>query len=133
MKNLSKDFPILSKKIDNNRLIYFDNAATSQKPQAVIDALTTFYTEHNNNIHRSVHAFGEETTILYENARKKVAAFINADPNEIIFTRGTTEGINLVASTWAAEHIQKDDEIILTQMEHHSNLILFPNYRFFCL
>ena len=123
MQNLRKDFPILSKKVNGNQLVYLDNAATSQKPQAVIDSLTNFYTHHNNNIHRAVYAFGEETTTLYEQARANVAAFINAKPEEIIFTSGTTESINLVASTWAHEHIKKGDEIIITQMEHHSNMI----------
>jgi cysteine desulfurase / selenocysteine lyase len=123
MKNLRSDFPMLHKKIDGNPLIYLDNAATSQKPQAVIDALTNFYTEHNSNIHRAIYALGEETTTLYENARKKVAEFINADPREIIFTKGTTESINFVASTWAQQHIEKGDEILISQMEHHSNMI----------
>ena len=123
MKSKNSDFPILSKKINGQQLIYLDNAATTQKPHAVIAALSTFYSEQNNNIHRSVHAFGEETTMLYEHARAKVASFINADVDEIIFTQGTTEGINLVASTWADEHIKEGDEIILTQMEHHSNLV----------
>lgn len=123
MKNLRSDFPILTKKINGKPLLYFDNAATSQKPQAVIDALVNFYTEHNSNISRSVYAFGEETTTLYEHARATVAHFINANPEDIIFTKGTTEGINFVASTWAAQHIKKDDRILVSQMEHHSNLI----------
>jgi cysteine desulfurase/selenocysteine lyase len=123
MKLLRKDFPILNQKINGHPLIYFDNAATSQKPQAVIDALTKFYSQQNNNIHRSIYSFGEQTTTLYENARRIVADFINAEPEEIVFTKGTTEGINFVASTWAADHLKKEDEILLTEMEHHSNLI----------
>lgn len=123
MKKLRSDFPILHKKIDGHQLIYLDNAATSQKPKAVIDALTHFYTEHNSNIHRAIYTLGEETTTLYEKARETVAQFINADPSEIIFTGGTTESINLVASTWAAQHLKKDDEILISQMEHHSNMI----------
>ena len=123
MKTLRKDFPILKQKINDHKLIYFDNAATSQKPQQVIDTLTKFYAEQNSNIHRSINAFGEQATTLYENARRTVADFINADQEEIIFTKGTTEGINFIASTWAAQHLKKDDEILLTQMEHHSNLI----------
>ncbi len=123
MKNLRQDFPILNKKIDGKPLIYLDNAATSQKPQSVIDAITNFYTEHNSNIHRAIYALGEETTTLYEHARLKVAQFINAEIDEIIFTKGTTEGINLVASTWATQHIKKGDEILISQMEHHSNMI----------
>ncbi len=123
MNNWRNDFPIFSHLYKGKQLIYFDSAATSQKPQMVIDAITKFYTEQNSNIHRGIYAFGEEVTTLYENARAKVAAFINAEPDEIIFTKGTTEGINFVASTWAAQHIGTDDEILLTQMEHHSNLI----------
>lgn len=123
MKNIRKDFPILSKKVDGHQLVYLDNAATSQKPQSVIDAITNFYTEHNSNIHRAIYTLGEETTTLYEQARAKVAQFINADPSEIIFTKGTTESINLVASTWAQQHIAKGDEILISQMEHHSNMI----------
>ena len=123
MKQIRKDFPILSKKINGKPLIYLDNAATSQKPQHVINSLTKFYSEQNNNIHRAVYSLGEETTSLYESARAKVALFINAHADEIIFTKGTTEGINLVAQTWAHEHIVTGDEIVLTQMEHHSNLV----------
>jgi cysteine desulfurase / selenocysteine lyase len=123
VKKLRSDFPILHKKIDGLPLIYLDSAATSQKPQVVIDALTNFYTEHNSNIHRAIYTLGEETTTLYEKAREKVAQFINADPSEIIFTKGTTESINLVASTWAQQHIKKGDQILISQMEHHSNMI----------
>ncbi len=123
MRDIRKDFPILEKKINNHQLVYLDNAATSQKPQAVIDAVSNFYAHNNANIHRSVYEFGEEVTTLYENARAKVAQFIKADPNEVIFTAGTTAGINLVASSWAHEHIKQGDEILISQMEHHSNMI----------
>lgn len=123
MKDLRSDFPLLSKKINGQELIYLDSAATSQKPQSVIDAITNFYTEHNSNIHRAIYALGEETTTLYEKAREKVAQFLNAHPSEIIFTKGTTESINLVASTWAQQHIKKGDEILISQMEHHSNML----------
>jgi cysteine desulfurase/selenocysteine lyase len=121
--NIRKDFPLLKKKIDGKDLIYFDNAATSQKPQAVIDAITTFYTQHNNNIHRGVYQSAEETTAMYEDARKTVASFINAHPEEIVFTKGTTEGINFVVHAWAAHHLQAGDEIVISELEHHSNLI----------
>ncbi len=118
-----KDFPILKQSVQGNALIYFDNAATSQKPQAVIDSQTIFYKKYNNNIHRSIYASGEKTTQLYEKARTTVAAFINAQPEEVVFTKGTTEGINFIASTWAADIITAGNEIVITQMEHHSNLL----------
>lgn len=121
--NIRKDFPLLKKKIDGKDLIYFDNAATSQKPQAVIDAMTSFYTQHNNNIHRGVYQSAEETTVMYEDARKAVASFINAHAHEIIFTKGTTEGINFVARAWAAHNLKAGDEIVLSELEHHSNII----------
>lgn len=117
------DFPFLQHAIDGKPLIYFDSAATSQKPQTVIDTLTDFYTRHNSNIARAVYPLAERTTQLYEDARATVAEFINADAQEVVFTKGTTEGINFIASTWAADHIKKGDEILLTQMEHHSNMI----------
>lgn len=121
--NIRNDFPLLKKKINGNELIYFDNAATSQKPQAVIDALTSFYTEHNNNIHRGIYQTAEETTQLYESARKTVAHFINAHPQEIVFTKGTTEGINFVAQAWGTHQLNPGDEIVLSELEHHSNII----------
>jgi cysteine desulfurase/selenocysteine lyase len=117
------DFPILSTQINGHPLIYLDSAATSQKPQQVLDALTNFYTQHNANVHRAVYHLGEDATQLYENARETVANFINAQPEEIIFTKGTTESINFVAATWAAQHLKTGDEIVLTELEHHSNLI----------
>jgi len=124
MKNLRNDFPILKEKLNGHPLIYFDNAATTQKPQQVIDALVQFYTKHNANIDRSVHVFGERATSMYEAVRQQVADFIGArDASEIIFTRGTTESINFIAATWAREHIAPGDEILLSELEHHSNLV----------
>ncbi|CAN5168271.1 cysteine desulfurase SufS [soil metagenome] len=123
MKDIKKDFPLLNTKINNRDLIYFDNAATSQKPQAVIDALSHYYAAQNSTIHRAVYAFGEQATTLYEKSRATVAAFINADVDEVVFTKGATESINAVANGWALENIKKDDEILLTQMEHHANLL----------
>jgi cysteine desulfurase/selenocysteine lyase len=117
------DFPILSRKINGHRLVYLDNAATTQKPLQVINAVRDFYLKHNANIHRSVHTLGEEATELYENAREKVASFINANRDEIIFTRGTTESINLVRFAWATKNLKRGDTILLTLMEHHSNIV----------
>lgn len=123
MKDIKKDFPLLNKKINNRSLIYFDNAATSQKPRQVIDAVTHFYESQNSTIHRAVYAFGEQATTLYEQARNTVAEFINADVHEIVFTKGATESINAVATGWALDHLKHGDEILLTQMEHHANLL----------
>jgi cysteine desulfurase/selenocysteine lyase len=121
---IRKDFPILERKVHGVPLVYLDNAATSQKPRQVIDALVYYYENTNANIHRAVHTLGEEATAAYEGAREKVRAFINAPSTEsIIFTRNTTEAINLVAYSWGRANIKEGDEILLTQMEHHSNLI----------
>jgi len=121
---IRKDFPILDRKVYGKPLVYFDNAATSQKPRQVIDALVRYYENSNANIHRAVHCLGEEATTAYEEAREKVARFINAPSSEcVIFTRNTTEAINLVSYTWARQNIHEGDEILLTRMEHHSNLI----------
>ncbi len=121
---IRKDFPILERKVYGKPLVYLDNAATSQKPRRVIDALVNYYENYNANIHRAVHCLGEEATAAYEEARAKVAKFINApSPECIIFTRNTTESINLVAYTWGRANVHEGDEILLTQMEHHSNLI----------
>ena len=129
MMNLSKirqDFPILQTKVGKNQninLIYLDNAASSQKPQSVIEAITRYYSESNANVHRGIHTLGERATSLYEEARNKVRRFINApNTHEIIFTRGTTESINLVASS-LCQTFQENDEIIFTEMEHHSNIV----------
>ncbi|RMD96024.1 MAG: cysteine desulfurase [Calditrichaeota bacterium] len=127
MKDLSKyrkDFPILKQRIRGKPLVYLDNAATSQKPQQVLETLQTYYTEYNSNVHRGLHTLSERATYEYEKAREKVARFIHApESKEIIFTRNTTESINLVAYTWARENLRAGDAILLTEMEHHSNLI----------
>lgn len=117
------EFPILKRKIDGKRLIYLDNAATTQKPSKVIDAMTLFYINHNSNINRGIHTLSEESTTMYELARNKVAHFINALPEETIFTSGTTESINFVAQTWARNNLEEGDEILLTIMEHHANIV----------
>ena len=118
------DFPILAEQVHERPLVYLDNAATSQKPQAVIDALQAYYETYNANIHRGLHALSERATAEYEDARARVSSFINAaHPHEVIFTRGTTEAINLVARGWGDENVSEGDEILLTEMEHHSNLV----------
>jgi cysteine desulfurase/selenocysteine lyase len=118
------DFPILHQQVHNKPLIYFDNAATSQKPLAVLEALQHYYSHDNANVHRGVHTLSSRATDAYEGARDKVAAFINAaSRQEIVFTRNATEAINLVAYAWGMTTLQPGDEIILTVMEHHSNLI----------
>src|SRR2546428_2643915 len=121
---IRKAFPILERKVYGKPLVYLDNAATSQKPRQVIEALVRYYETYNANIHRALHALGEEATAAYEEAREKVARFINApSPECVIFTRNTTEAINLVSYTWGRANIHEGDEILLTEMEHHSNLI----------
>ena len=118
------DFPILARKIHNKPLVYLDNAATTQKPQAVIDALIYYYTAQNSNIQRGVHTLSEEATASYEESRATVQRFLNAaDIREIIFVRGATEGINLVAQTWGRANIRSGDEIVISAMEHHSNIV----------
>jgi cysteine desulfurase/selenocysteine lyase len=117
-------FPILGRMVKDKPLIYFDNAATSQKPLCVIDAITDYYTNYNANIHRGIHSLAEEATLAYEDTRHAVKQFIGAAyAEEIIFTRGTTEGINLVAYTWGRQNIRAGDEIIISGMEHHSNIV----------
>ena len=124
VERLRADFPILSQRVRGKPLVYLDNAATSQKPRAVIEAVTRFYSTENANIHRGVHFLSERATLAYDAVRAQVAAFINAAaPSEIIFTRGTTEGINLVANSWARGALRPGDEILLTGMEHHSNIV----------
>jgi len=119
-----EDFPILKRTIYNRPLIYFDNAATTQKPQQVINALLNYYVQFNSNIHRGVHGLSQQATALFEEARQTVREYINAPSNqEIIFTRGTTESINLVASSFGKIFIHEDDEILITEMEHHSNIV----------
>jgi cysteine desulfurase / selenocysteine lyase len=118
------DFPILARKIHNKPLVYLDNAATTQKPQAVVDSLIYYYTAQNSNIHRGVHTLSEEATASYEESRATVQRFLNAaDTREIIFVRGATEGINLVAQTWGRANIRSGDEIVISAMEHHSNIV----------
>jgi cysteine desulfurase/selenocysteine lyase len=124
VQKVRADFPILSRKIRGKPLVYLDNAATTQKPQAVIDALIRYYTAENANIHRGVHTLSEEATESYEQARADVQRFLNAaDAREIIFVRGATEGINLVAQTWGRANIRSGDEIVISGMEHHSNIV----------
>ncbi|HEV2330362.1 MAG TPA: cysteine desulfurase [Verrucomicrobiae bacterium] len=122
--SLRKDFPILDQQVHGKPLIYFDNAATSQKPRAVIDALVHYYERDNANVHRGIHELSNRSTAAFEEARGRAARFINAkSADEIIFTRGTTEGINLVANAWGAKNLKAGDVILLTEMEHHSNLV----------
>jgi cysteine desulfurase / selenocysteine lyase len=121
---IRKDFPILSREMRGRPLIYLDSANTSQKPRQVIEAVSGFYERHNANIHRAVYELGEEATALYEGAREKVAAFIGAaDPRSIVFNRGTTESVNLVAHAWGRRVLTAGDEVVLTEMEHHSNIV----------
>ncbi|MBI4025488.1 MAG: cysteine desulfurase [Verrucomicrobia bacterium] len=118
------DFPILDQKVHGHPLVYLDNAATSQKPRAVLDVLRRYYEHDNSNVHRGVHELSNRATAAYEAARERAARFINAaDADEIVFTRGATEGINLVAQAWGGRHVKSGDHILLTEMEHHSNLV----------
>ncbi len=122
--SIRQQFPILQRQVKGKPLVYLDNAATTQKPQSVIDALTGYYTGYNANIHRGIHTLAEEATAAFEAARDTAQRFINAaEREEIIFTRGTTEGINLVANTWGRQNIHAGDEIIISGMEHHSNIV----------
>jgi cysteine desulfurase/selenocysteine lyase len=121
---IREEFPILTKTVNGKPLIYFDNGATAQKPKQVIDAITNYYTNQNSNIHRGVHTLSREITIAYEEARKTIQKHLNAEhAHEIIFTKGTTESINLVAHCFGKINIEAGDEIIITQMEHHSNIV----------
>jgi cysteine desulfurase/selenocysteine lyase len=118
------EFPILNQEVNGHPLVYLDNAATTQKPRAVTAALDRFYERDNANVHRGLHALSMRATDGYEGARSRVARFVNAaEPEEIIFTRGTTESLNLVASSWGGANLKKGDVILLTEMEHHSNLV----------
>jgi cysteine desulfurase/selenocysteine lyase len=124
IKSIREQFPILQVKVHNKPLVYLDNAATSQKPRSVIEALKNYYESYNANIHRGAHYLAAKATEIYEQTRQKVAEFLNAkSSDEIIFTRGTTEGINLVASTFGRKFINEGDEIIISTMEHHSNIV----------
>jgi cysteine desulfurase/selenocysteine lyase len=121
---IREDFPILKRKVNGNPLIYFDNAATSQKPRQVIEAIKDFYENHNANVHRAVHTLSQEATELYENAHEEVARFIGAKGmEETVFVRGTTEAINLVAYAWGLHNLKRGDEITVSLMEHHSNIV----------
>lgn len=117
------DFPILDRKVHGKPLVYLDNSATSQKPRAVLDALEDYYTRLNANVHRGLHTLSEEATNAYEAARERVARFINAPARSLVFVRNTTEGINLVASAWGRKNVGTGDEILLSVMEHHSNIV----------
>jgi cysteine desulfurase/selenocysteine lyase len=124
VEQVRKDFPILTRKIRDKPLIYFDTAASAQRPLAVIEAVDNFYREHNANVHRGVHTLSQEATDLYEGGRQKLVEFINAHSRrEVIFTRGTTESINLVAQSFLRPKLQPGDEILITYMEHHSNIV----------
>ena len=121
---LRADFPILDQQVHGHPLVYFDNAATSQKPRAVIDALVRYYERDNANVHRGIHELSNRSTNAFEAARERTRKFLNArSTEEIIFTRGTTEGINLIANAWGGKFIKADDLILLTEMEHHSNIV----------
>lgn len=123
-RDLRSDFPALHQDVHGKPLVYLDNAATAQKPRAVIETLSRFYERDNANVHRGLHALSNRATEAYEGARTRVARFINAaDPAEIIFTRGTTESINLVAASWGGANLNRGDVILLTEMEHHSNMV----------
>lgn len=124
VERIRADFPILSRTVHGKALVYLDNAATSQKPRQVIDAMSAVYLEHNANIHRGVYEFSERTTALFEGAREKVAKLINApQTREVIFCRNATEGLNLIMHTWGREHIGAGDVIVTTVLEHHSNFV----------
>lgn len=121
---IRQDFPILRRVVNDYPLIYFDNAATTQKPRQVIDAEVDFYEQHNANVHRAVHTLSLESTDLYEKSRETVTKFINAkEPAEVVFVRGTTEAINLVAYSWGLSNLGKGDEVLVSLMEHHSNIV----------
>ena len=127
VSEIRKDFPILSSIINNKKLVYLDNAATSQKPYSVINKLTDYYKTMNSNVHRGVHTLSGKATDEFEEARVKVAKFINAPNyeklNPIIWTRNTTESINIVSMTWGNDNLEENDEVVVSAMEHHSNLI----------
>ncbi|MCG8649065.1 MAG: SufS family cysteine desulfurase, partial [Pirellulales bacterium] len=124
IEDVRRDFPILAREVHGHPLVYLDNAATTQKPQAVIDTIVDYYTSTNANVHRGVHRLSVDATRLLDNARFKVKSFLNAgEVTEIVFIRGATEGINLVASTLGPQLVGADDEVLITEMEHHSNIV----------
>lgn len=121
---IHRDFPVLDQSVHGHPLIYFDNAATSQKPRQVIDALVRYYTRDNANVHRGIHELSNRATAAFEGARRRVAEFLHAPAAEsIVFTRGTTEAINLVARSWGAANLKRGDRVLLTEMEHHGNIV----------
>ena len=122
-QTIRKDFPVLDRQVHGRRLLYLDSAATSQKPQSVIDAMSRFYEERNANVHRGVHALAEEATEAYESARAKVARFVGADPRGIVFTKNATESFNLLAYSWARTRLGEGDILLSTEMEHHANIV----------
>jgi cysteine desulfurase / selenocysteine lyase len=124
VQQIRQDFPVLTRQINGKPLVYLDNAATSQKPEIVLKAMDDFQRQHNANVHRGIYQLSEEATALYEGSRERIAKFINAKSTaEIIFTRNATEAINLVALSWARQNLKKGDEILTTEMEHHSNIV----------
>src|SRR3989304_311241 len=123
VEKIREDFPILKRKINGKQLIFLDNASTSQKPRQVIEAIKDYYENHNANPHRSLYKLCEEATQAYEKSHEDAAKFINASNEEIIFVRNTNEAINLVMRSWAAENLKAGDEILLSMMEHHGNLV----------
>ncbi|PIQ83166.1 MAG: cysteine desulfurase [Candidatus Omnitrophica bacterium CG11_big_fil_rev_8_21_14_0_20_63_9] len=124
VKRIRADFPILNRKVHDKPLVYLDNAATTQKPRQVIDALVNYYSRYNANIHRGIHALAEEATMAYEHVREETAQFIHAPSSRsIVFTRNTTESINLFANAWGRSNLKPGDQILLSEMEHHSNLV----------
>ena len=124
VEKIRKDFPILARTVGDRPMIYLDSAATSQKPQQVIDAESDFYAHHNANAHRGLYMLGEEATELFEGARGKLARFFGAPgPETIVFTRGVTESLNLVSQGWGRKFLHEGDEILITEMEHHSNIV----------
>ncbi len=130
IEEIRAQFPILTKTVNGKPLVYFDNGATTQKPQQVIDAIVDYYSNHNSNIHRGVHTLSQEATSLFEESRKTIQAFINAKhTHEIIFTKGTTDSISLVANSFSRAFLKPGDEIIVSEMEHHSNFLPWQNLR----
>jgi cysteine desulfurase / selenocysteine lyase len=123
LDEIRADFPVLARRVNGKPLVYVDNAATAQKPASVIEAISSYYRNSNANIHRSMHELAAEATELYEAARTGVAAFVGARPEEIVFVRNATEAINLVRFTWAREHVGAGDTVVITRMEHHSNVV----------
>jgi cysteine desulfurase/selenocysteine lyase len=117
------DFPIFARRFDGRKLVYLDSGATSQKPRAVIDAQADYLREHNANVHRGVYALAQEADAAYDGARKRVAAFVGGDPQSTIFTKNVTEAINLVAYSWGRANVGPGDAVLITQMEHHANLV----------